>query len=171
MSGESTVVTGEPDEPLEPVGPAVTYRVVAAGDIGNAELKFYKKNPDADVPVPVDPATPATAADVTETNMGEYVVENDRADEANNVTSNDVGKNSSIVTSSEQQAQITDATRKTLNELGLMPGRQGGAGRRRSKRRHPKKGSRKSKKGGARKSKKVGRSRKNGSKRHANKKH
>jgi hypothetical protein len=46
-----------------------------------------------------------------------------------------------------------------------------GGRRRRSRRRHPKKGSRKSKKGGARKSKKVGRSRKNGSKRRAHRKH
>jgi hypothetical protein len=46
-----------------------------------------------------------------------------------------------------------------------------GGGRRRSKRRHPKKGTRKSKKSGARKSKKVGRSRKNGSKRRAHRKH
>ena len=168
MSGESTVVTGEP---LEPVGPAVTYRLVEARDIGNAELKFYKKKDG--VVEPVDPATPAAAADVTEANMAEYVVENATVVVSEPITNeaNDVGENSSIVTSPEQQAQITEATRNTLNELGLMPGRQDGAGRRRSKRRHPKKGSRKSKKGGARKSKKVGRSRKNGSKRHANKKH
>jgi len=47
----------------------------------------------------------------------------------------------------------------------------GRGGRRRSKRRHAKKSAKKSKKGSARKSKKVGRSRKNGSKRRAHRKH
>jgi hypothetical protein len=63
---------------------------------------------------------------------------------------------------------------KLLDDANAMTG-----GRRRSKRRHPKKGSRKSKKGGARKSKKGGdrkskkggRSCKNGSKRRAQRKH
>ena len=171
MSEESTVDKPDntPDE--TPVAPAVTYRPVEEGDIGNAKLKFYKKRDDADEPE--NPSEPVDATIVTADNMKEYVVENATVVVSEPITNeaNDVGENSSMVTSPEQQAQITDATRKTLNELGLMPGRQDGAGRRRSKRRHPKKGSRKSKKGGARKSKKSGRSRKNGSKRHANKKH
>ena len=60
------------------------------------------------------------------------------------------------------------AAEAKIKELTPAPA---AGGRRRSKRRHPKKGSRKSKKGGARKSKKVGRSRKNGSKRRAQRKH
>ena len=51
---------------------------------------------------------------------------------------------------------------KKITELEQLKTSHGG--RRRSKRRHPKKGSRKSKKSSARKSKKGGRSRKNGSK-------
>ncbi len=155
-----------------PVAPAVTYRLVIADDIGKADLKFYKKKADANEPE--DPSTTVDAATVTADNMAEYVVEN-AAVVASDETANtddvagetakpgDVVENSGTVTP-EQQAQITQATRATLEDLHLMPpGQQSGAGRRRSKRRHPKKGSRKSKKGG-RKSKKGGRSRKNGSK-------
>ena len=162
MSEESTVVTDVNDIPGETVVPAVTYRVATQDDIGNAELKFYKKKADADVPVPEDPSTPVDAATVTAENVLEYVVENTAA-----VVKSVSDESGSAVTGvddvDEDQVSKGIALAKKIKEsLG---------GRRRSKRRHPKKGSRKSKKGGARKSKKGGRSRKNGSKRHANKKH
>jgi hypothetical protein len=172
---------GGDDENITPT-PAVTYRLVTAEDIGNAELKFYKKK--ADALEPEDPHTPVDdAATVTADNMTEYVVENAAGagvDSTVQAMPNDMENNGKFT--SEQQDQITDATKNTLKVLNIpinynaeQPGGkgkgQGGGGRRRSKRRHPKKGSRKSKKSGARKSKKVGRSRKNDSKRRAHRKH
>jgi hypothetical protein len=97
----------------------------------------------------------------------------------------------SVAPISPEKQTALDAANKAMQDAGDDPDKKAAAqnllddanamtgGRRRSKRRHPKKGSRKSKKGGARKSKKgsarkskkVGRSRKNGSKRRAHRKH
>ena len=160
----------EKDDIDKPVAPAVIYRPVAAEDIGNADLTFYKKKADADEPE--DPATPAAAADVTEANMAEYVVENTAVVVSEPITSaagagGEAGAadNNSGNLNPDEVSRGVALARAIKDEI--IEG-----GRRRSKRRHPKKGgARKSKKSGARKSKKGGRSRKNGSKRRAHRKH
>ena len=154
-----------PDE--TPVASAVTYRPVEEGDIGNAKLKFYKKKADTDEP---DLSTPVDATTVTAENMAEYVVENAAAVVA-----------SESITSAAGEAGAADNNSGNLNPDEVSKGvalaraikdQIIGGGRRRSKRRKSKKGgARKSKKSGARKSKKGGRSRKNGSKRRAHRKH
>lgn len=161
----------KPDTPDEtPVAPAVTYRPVEEGDIGNAKLKFYKKKADTDEP---DLSTPVDAADVTADNMKEYVVENAAAVvESGSAVSGSSHPSAIQIEQGVELANAITSQMKPPNDVGgPSVGGPSVGGRRRSKRRHSKKGSRKSKKGGARKSKKVGRSRKNGSKRHANKKH
>lgn len=147
---------------------AVPYRAVTEEDIGKTKLKFYKKKADALEPEE-DPPTPVDPAIVTAANMAEYVVEDAPAAPAMGAALPSNGPKSDAAIDPALVEQGVQMTRAILNEVDKDKLNIGG--RRRSKRRHPKKGSRKSKKGGARKSKKVGRSRKNGSKRRAHRKH
>jgi hypothetical protein len=149
--------------------PAVTYRVAAKEDFGKPGLTFYKKK--ADALAPEDPPTPVDATTVTVDNITDYVVEY-------SAPSNDLDAPAAPVLDAPAAPVLDAPAASAVNQEALVA--QGlpiaraiqhelentkDGGRRRSKRRHPKKGSRKSKKGGrARKSKKGGRSRKNGSK-------
>jgi hypothetical protein len=159
--------------------PAVTYRPFAMADKGTAGLKVFEKG-EGDGDKPKDPPTPVEAeviANITAENMADYVVEYAPVlDDSAAAPQKNAAANPDLVAQGIPVAQAILKELKDIDQPGDQPvtgGQTGtlGGGRRRSKRRHPKKGTRKSKKSGARKSKKVGRSRKNGSKRRAHRKH
>ena len=188
MSGEGGPVN-EDDEnsggggggEINPPTPAVTYRPFEMADKDRPDLKVFEKgNGD----IPKDPLTPLNAdviASITEDTKTNYVVENapaapvlddlDAAPKDNAAVPQEnaaaLQENAAVNPADVEKAvELATVVQKRLegqSRAGPVAGSQPG-GRRRSKRRHPKKGSRKSKKGSARKSKKGGRSRKNGSK-------
>ena len=94
-----------------------------------------------------------------------------------------VAPDASVAPISPEKQRALDAANQAMQDAGDDPDKKAAAqillddanamtgGRRRSRRRSAKKSAKKSKKGGARKSKKGGRSRKNGSKRRAHRKH
>ena len=147
----------KPDDEISPPTQAVTYRPFDMADKETPGLNVFEKG-DGDTPK--DPPTPVDAnviASITEDTKTNYLVENvpDKPIDTAAVPDSDSDQ-------VQKGIALANEIRKGMDTEG---------GRRRSRRRHPKKGSRKSKKVGARKSKKSGRSRKNGSKRRAHRKH
>jgi hypothetical protein len=153
--------------------PAVTYRPFELADKDTPGLNVFEKGDDDK---PKDPLTPLTAeviAKITAENMADYVVEDAPVAPVLDDSTAAPQKNAAAAANPDLVAEGIPVAQAILN--GLKDRAQAGSGRRRSRRRagkkSAKKSAKKSKKVGARKSKKSGRSRKNGSKRRAHRKH